>query len=241
MKSNMNPLRPTHRHLLLLCLALLLPPSLRALEFRVLGWNGPIDGIFLLEDTERIPLRSDGQNFSARHQTAGPGNLILYRETLRDEERIPVPVATLPIPRDYPRAILVIAQSPADPNQVAGMWIDDSAKTFPVGTFVFHNLSEQTVALNVADKIHMLNSRESWSTRFPANSRRSGASAAIRDGDSIRFILGQDLKTHPEYRILFFFRKGRPHLEGSDEIDIPVEFVMIYDHHPPEPEPGETP
>jgi len=232
----MNPLR----RLLLLCLALLMSPSLRALEFRVLGWNGPIDGIFLLEGNERIPLQSDGQNLSVRHQTPDSGDLILYREMLREEERVPVPVATLPKPRDYTRAILVIAQSPANPNQVAGMWIDDSAKTFPVGTFVFHNLSEQTVALNVADKTHMLMSRGSWSTGFLANSRTSGASAAIRDGDSIRFILGQDLKTHPEYRILFFFRKGRPHLEGSDEIDIPVEFVMIYDHHPPEPEPGET-
>jgi hypothetical protein len=236
----MNACLPPLRFFGILGLLFFLAVPLSALEFRVLSWQGSLDGIFLLEGSKRVPILGEESRLSPKQTAPSAEQLTLYREVMVEQRLVPVVVVALPMPREYSRAILVLSQNPANPSQVSGFWLNDTLSAFPVGSFVFHNLSQHSVALKVEGQVRMLESRESWQAGFSAASRRTHASAAIQDGEAIRHILNHALKTHPDYRILLVFRNGRPHMEGSDEIDMPVEYVMIYDHQPPENPSGDV-
>lgn len=224
---------PLCRFAALLGLVSLLLSPLRALDFRVISWHGQLDGLFLVEGARRIPLQGAEQDLSPRQRITARKELVLYREARIEGRLVPVPVATLPVPADHTRALLVVAQDPANPNRVAGFWLDDSPNTFPAGSFVFHNLSKLPVALKAEDSVHRLGARESWSRGFPTDARFASVSAAATEGDAARIILDHRLKVHPDYRVIFIFRDGRASMANSKEIDAPVEYVMIYDHEIP--------
>lgn len=234
MTFKMNPLLPARYLGTLFSLILLLSAPLPALEFRVLSWHGGLDGIFLLQGANRIPLLGDGINLSERKNTPPGEQLTLYREVMVETRLVPVAVATLPIPKDYARAILVVSQNLEYPNLVSGFWLNDTLNDFPVGSFIFHNRADFAVALKVEETVHLLDQLASWHVGFLATTSRTRATVAIRDGEAVRLILNQSLKTHPRYRILLIFRNGRPNQEDSDEIDMPVEYLMIYDYEPPD-------
>lgn len=232
----MHSAAPLRRLFTFVGFALLLAFPLRALEFRVLSWNGQLDGIFLIESGKRVPLQGVEQTLSASQTVKEGKELVLYREVLVEGRLVPVPVATLALPENYSRAILVLAQNLENLNSVGGFWLNDSKSSFPSGSFVFHNLSKLPVALKAEDSVHMLDVRASWVRGFRPQSRFSSISAAIAEGDGFRVILNNRLKVHPEYRVIFVFRDGRASMANSTEIDAPVEYVMIYDHEIPPPE-----
>ena len=209
-----------------------LPLFLPAFEFRILSWYGSLDGLFIMEGPERRPLQGSEQRLSPPYNADGE-SIIIYREARVEGDSVPVPVATLPLP-GFRSAILVISQDARNPERVSGVWLNDSKRTFPVGSFVFHNLSEHTVALQAVDEVHVLPSRGNWSRRFGRDARSARVTALVRDGDVQRAILNSNLKVHGDYRVIFIFRNGRASMANSDQIDSPVEFIMLYDYKEPD-------
>jgi hypothetical protein len=211
-----------------------LPLFLSAFEFRILSWYGSLDGLFIMEGPERRPLQGSEQSLSPTYSADGE-SIIIYREARVEGDSVPVPVVTLPLPA-FRSAILVISQDVQNPDRVSGVWLNDSKRTFPVGSFVFHNLSQHKVALQAVDEVHVLPSRENWSRRFGRDARSERVTAIVRDGDVQRTILNSNLKVHRDYRVIFVFRNGRASMANSGQIDSPVEFIMLYDYKEPEPE-----
>ncbi len=201
-----------------------------AFEFRALSWGGQIDGLFFEERGRRVEVRAGEADLSPRHPVSAREQLVLSRERSVDGRTVTVPVLTLPMPADMTRAILLLARSEANPDAVSGVWLNDSPGAFPNGSFVFHNLSRMPVAVRAEGTAHMVPVRGSWSRSFGAQARFGAVSAAIQDGEDVRAILNHRLRVHPEYRVIFLFRDGRPSAANSAQVDAPVEFLMLYDH-----------
>lgn len=217
------------RFFLLLALSLGTAVSLPALEFRVLSWQGMIDGLFIRDGAKSLPLSGFEQSLSAPVQISPSENLDIFRMVEIEGRQQPQRIASLPIPEGLTRAILVLM---TENGSVGGVWIDDRRANFPPGSFALHNLSSQSIAIKVDDTSHMLAPRSSWNRAFIRNARSSQILSAIPEGESVRFIVNSRLRVHPDYRILYFFRDGRP-LFVNGPIDEPIEFVMIYDYKKP--------
>lgn len=203
-----------------------LTSAAQSLEFRVISWQGSIEGVHYVSGGQPVRLIAHEQTLSARHRVSGMEALELFREVVVDGQPRQAQVASIPLPQGMRRAILVLAPGPG--GRLQGAWLNDNRAETGRGNFVFHNLATYPVALRVGDTTQVVRPQNRWVQPFARDARAAQVMAAVMDGDTPRHILNSSMRVHPEYRIIAIFRNGRP-LAPNMAADAPVEFVLIYD------------
>lgn len=220
----MSPLR------LLFLVLLLSPASLPALEFRVLAWSGPVEGLWLGRGGEVLPLVARERVLSPVFHLPGSGPVELSRENTVDGRVVREVLATFTPPEGLRRAILLLASKDGRHD---GFWIDDDPEAHPAGTLRVQNLSAREVALQTGGAPFVLASGAVRGTAF-GDVKRVSIRAAVRgaDGDWTRVAeVSQPVRGH--YRVLVLIREGRatPDLAAPP----PIELLSFYDYVAPEP------
>ena len=213
----------------LLLVTLLLPAaSALALEFRVLGWSGPIDDLWLRRGDTVLPVSARERALSPARMLPGSAPVELLRERIVDGRPVREVVATLNPPEGLRRAILVLA---SDAGRHAGFWIDDDEESHPAGTLRIQNLSAREVALQTGDAPFVLAAGAVRGAAF-GDAKRVSIRAAVRqaDGGWARAAeLSQPVRGH--FRVLVLIREGRatPDLAAPP----PIELLSFYDYVAP--------
>lgn len=203
------------------------------LDFRVISWQGSLEGLYYVSSGRPVTIRANEQSLSARYRVTGVDTLDLFREVVVDGQARQVQVGAVAIPQGMRRAILVLA--PGQGGRLGGVWLNDNRAETGKGNFVFHNLASLPVALKVGEETQVMRPQARWVQPFGRNARSAQVMAAVMEGETPRHILNNELRVHPEYRVIFIFRNGRPIAQGMSA-DAPVEFLLIYDQEGAAPE-----
>ena len=102
---------PAIRPLLLLVCLLCSAASASALQFRVLSWSGPIEGLGLRRDGTTLPVIAHERTLSPARELAGAGPVELVRERPGDGRPVIEVLAVVNPPAGMNRGILVDRKS----------------------------------------------------------------------------------------------------------------------------------
>ena len=209
--------------------------SAQTVEFRVLGWNGPISDLHYESEGKSLPLNAVENGLSQPYHFKGAATLDLYREEKHGDKTVRIPAATLPIPAGLKQAILVLAPANADKHTCEGIWLDDSMEARPVNCLSFFNLSHLPVAIKAgADDIHLAPQEKSRLLPFDLKAHSIPMKVAVNPGTGWEIVFSEPQSVHAGLRILILFRDGRADSFGNRT---PVDFVKLYDYVPPSPQP----
>lgn len=213
-------------------LALLLPIAAQALEFRVLSWSGALNDLHLStgRDAQTIPLVAGEDALSAPYRVQSTDVLRLFAIPVTDESVVE-PVATLSVPKNLERAILVLAPNPGAGDAYVGLWIDDSLESRPDNSVTLHNLASMPVALRLGATEVLLQPRESHAQVFGATERSLMIQAAIPRGSKWERVTSSPQPVRKGVRILIILRDGRRLADGSMSA---VDKVTLYDYNRPD-------
>lgn len=208
--------------LLFSCLA----PAVRALEFRVVSWDGEIAGLFYAEGTKTPEIVAEEGVYSRGYATAVTGPLILFRQVAEAGETRRVPVAELPAPVGFTHALLVLSPADSARTRFTGVWIDDSPTSRPAQSITFRNLSPMAVALRLGAGEHSLDPGASLTLPTDAAARRMPFKLAAQTSEGWRIVASGSQAVRPGRRTLVLLRAGREQPDGRHD---PVDLVVLND------------
>lgn len=204
--------------------------ALAAVQFRALSWQGDITDVLFKSDGREVALIANDNALSAPYHFAGEGPLELYRIVNIDGQPVRRSIATIPIPPNLPRAILILAVTPE--GACSGRWLDNTADTTPAGMMRIHNLStkEVAVAIGTGQDIRTLTSGGSAGIKFPENARTLPIRVAMRTEDrwAVALSIAQPVRAH--LRFMAIVRDGRP---TPDEPERALDWVSFLELPPP--------
>ncbi|HEY9249882.1 MAG TPA: hypothetical protein VIO38_12150 [Rariglobus sp.] len=218
-----------HLHRLLLGLVLLAPPAARALEFRVLSFNGEISGLKLREGKTTLDISANDDVLSGVYNHDAPGPLELFREIPGADVTTKETVALLQPPdAAITRAILVLAAIPG--GGCTGHWIDDMPENNPVNTLSVHNFSGRPLALRIGNEQWQQAGGQLRRLAFATTQKQLPLLVAARAGNTWSTLLATPIPVRKNYRIHLILRPPTP-LES--EQNILLGSVLIPDYAAP--------
>lgn len=214
--------------LLLACLA----PAARALEFRVVSWDGEIAGLFYATSATKIrEIVAEEGVYSHVYMTAGAGPLVLFREVTEAGETRRVPVSELPPPAEnVTHALLILSPANAERTRFDGMWIDESPAARPAQTITLRNLSTLPVALRLDAREHTLAPGETVTLPTDPAVRRVPFKLAALTGDGWQIVASSSQAVRPGRRTLILLRDGREQSAGQRDL---VDMIALNDRPAP--------
>jgi len=213
---------------LLSLLALALPRTASALQFRTLAWGEPVSGLYYSSAGRDVPLAADPAALSRPFTLDHTRALQLYR---LGADRGHQPAGVIPIPQNLARAILVLHAAPD--GTCSGKWIDDSLETAPAGTFRIYNLSARPVALSLGgNAVRPIEPGADLLARFPLDVRAIPVRIAVRIGDTWNPALSLSQPVRPRLRFLVLIRDGHPTFDNPDPL---LDWMAFPDSVPPTP------
>lgn len=217
-----------------LLIALFLPwfaLAARALEFRVVSWEGEIAGLFYTAGAKPREIVAEEGVYSRVYTTAGAGPLVLFREVVEDGETRRVPVAELPPPAEgVTHALLILSPADAARTRFNGVWIDDSPAARPEQTITLRNLSTLTVALRFDAREHTLAPGASVTLPTDPAARRVPFKLAALTGEGWKIVASGSQAVRPGRRTLILLRDGREQSAGQREL---VDMIALNDRPAP--------
>lgn len=221
----------------LILVGTLIFPSLgRALDFRVVSWEGEITGLHFATGKKNVEIMADEGLFSPWYSLIEPGPLVFFREVQQEDKILRIPVVTLTPPVDFTRAILVLAATDASRATYTGIWIDDSLEARPPQTLTVRNLSSHTVALKIGSNERILAIDEIFTFPTDANAQRIPFKMAAFTQSGWAVVANSSQAIRRGRRTLILLRDGRPQAAGIREI---IDMVTLNDR-PPLPAPAVT-
>lgn len=185
-----------------------------AVEFRTLGWDGPISGLHYSSAGREIALDVADTVLSPSYHLQGDGPLELYRVATVNNQPARIPVASLPVPPGVTRALLILHM---DKNGAcSGRWLDDSPGVTPAGTMRVHNFSSHDLAINFGAETLPLARGAHVRESFPSDARFIPVRVAARLDDTWEYALGVSQPVRPRLRFVVLIRDARPTLEAPN-------------------------
>lgn len=217
--------------ILCILVALCATPGAHAIEFRVLGWRGPLTGLFFDSGGRTVRVEGSEWALSQTYEHHG-GPLVLYRKIVRDEQEVRQTVATLNPPEKLEQAILLLAPLTSEQTGYTGMWIDDSATARPVNHLHFLNLSGHAVAMKLGSEEVVLPVKGAHQQPFDTAERSIPLKLAAQTDEGWQIVSTNPQPVRENFRILILLREGRL---LSDEMRRLVDLVPLYDYVEPAP------
>ncbi|HSI08413.1 MAG TPA: hypothetical protein VK985_07460 [Rariglobus sp.] len=226
----------TRAFLFLLLAAVLLTPAAHALEFRLLSWNGDIEGLNYANGQKPVPVIAREGTLSPKYPYTGAGPLVLFREIQKDGKTVREPVATLPPPAGFTHAILVLAATDDAGTAYTARWINDSPEVRKAQTITYENLSSLPVAIKLGQEELTLESNAKLTRPTNPAVRRVALMVAAHTQTGWELVVSSSQPVRPGLRTLVILRDGRANPYGPTE---PVECLSFHDLPPP-PAPAGT-
>lgn len=201
----------------------------RALEFRVISWDGEISGLHFAQGTKSVEIITDEALFSPTYATNETTPLVLFREVTQDGKIIRVPAASLTPPPDFTRAILVLAAADAARTTFTGVWINDAPEARPPQTITVRNLSTRTVALRFGATERTLPANETFTVPTDPAAQRIPFKMAALTETGWRVVASSSQAVRPGRRTLILLRDGRPQAAGVQDL---IDMVTVSDRIP---------
>lgn len=216
-----------------LLFALILPwfaLAARALEFRVVSWDGEIAGLRYAEGAKTREIVAEEGVYSLAHTVSGAGPLLLFREVTEAGETRRVPAAELTPPAGLTHALLILSPVDAARTRFNGLWIDDSAEARPAQTITLRNLSSMPVAVRIDAGDHTLASGASVTLPTNPAARRVPFKLAAQTTDGWKVVASGSQAVRPGRRTLILLRDGREQSAGQRDL---VDMVALSDRPAP--------
>lgn len=214
-----------------------LPAAVHGLEFRVLGWAGSVNNLFMSTGpgSKPVPLEAHEDVLSSVHRVNGAEPLRIFAKdpsAVAAGENPIEPIATIALPLDLQRAILVLAANPRpQPGETyVGVWLDDSPEARPDNSIVVHNLSSADVALRVGSDQAVLKRKDRLTHVFSEDDQVVMIQAAIMRGAAAERVMNEPQPVRAGFRIMVILRDGRRQLDGTI---LALDRVTFYDYRRP--------
>jgi hypothetical protein len=219
---------------LIITLVLLLGASgsLRALEFRVLSWEGEIKGLKYDNGSKTTEIVALDSAFSPVYFLKNSTKLELYRDTEDPENnggRESLVVLAAP-EASVTRAILILA--PGGGGSFFARWIDDSPAMHPANTLRVHNFTRKPLAFQSNGEQWRLGPSEVYGVSIPTSARQIPLQIAEETDGKWAIVWGSQLPVRKNYRVHVFVR-GTP-LPGEAKNSHVYPFIL-YDYVMPKP------
>lgn len=212
-----------------------LTPAARALEFRLLSWDGDFEDLNYINGGKPIRVAAREGALSPKYQFTGAGPLVLFREVRKDDKIVREPVATVTPPAGHTHAILLLAPTDATGTSYTTRWINDSPEVRKAQTITYENLSSYPVMIKLGkDKIAL---EPEGKLTVPTNPDvyRVALMVAARTSKGWELVISSSQPVRRGLRTLVILRDGRDNPHGSKD---PIAYLAFNDL-PPLPE-GET-
>lgn len=201
-------------------------------QFRVLSWDGPIQGLKYDADRTPVEITAADDCFSPPYSIKKTAPLELYRDPQPGRERMPV--AMVPAPdASFSRAILVLAAT--SDGRYAGRWIDDSPETHPAGTLRIHNFTRLPLAFQSGARQWQQAPGEVHSIGIAPSLRQTPLRIAGLINGKWDMLWGSLLPMRKNYRVHVFVRDIPP---PGEPLSDPVYPLILYDYVAPAPATG---
>ena len=211
---------------LVLLLVFWLPRAASALQFRTLGWDAPVSGLYYSAAGREVALTAAPTALSPAFTLDHGDVLKLYR---LDADRTRRPAGSLPVPQGLARAILVLHVA-AD-GSCSGRWLDDSPEATPAGALRVYNLASKPVALGVGNgAVHTLAPGADTLARFPLDARAIPVRLAAQVGDHWEAAMSISQPVRPRLRFIVLVRDGRPTLDNPHPL---LDWMPFHELLPP--------
>lgn len=225
------------RVLLILLLAVaFLSPAARALEFRLLSWDGTIEDLNYANGQKAVPVVAREGSLSPAYKFTGAGPLVLFREVRREEKTVREPVATLTPPAGFTHAILMLAATDPAGTAYTARWINDSPEVRQAQTITYENLSSLPVAIKLGQEELALEPSAKLTRPTNPDVYRLSLMVAARTQKGWEMVISSSQPVRRGLRTLVIIRDGRDNPHGPRE---PVECLSFNDLPPP-PSPAGT-
>lgn len=222
----------------LIVLTLAAAANLRALEFRLLSWDGEITDLHYKRGAETVPVAAYENLLSPPYTWTGTGPLVLSRETRQEGKTVRTTVATLPPAGDLTHAILLLAATDATRTAYTGIWMDDSPESRPPQTITYRNLSSSTVAIRLGADDFTVPPQSFRTQRTEATTQRMVLKVAAQTQSGWEIIASTSQSVRPGRRTLVLLRDGRPQPNGHKDL---IDFLVFNDRPAPPTPAGSTP
>ncbi|MFA6288700.1 MAG: hypothetical protein WC661_15055 [Opitutaceae bacterium] len=208
---------------------------LRAVEFRLISWEGEIQGLQYADGKAKVAIDASEGALSSAYRFEGAGPLVLFREVKVDDKIVRIPVATLTIPSGLTQAIILLSYADATRTTYTGKWINDSVDVRPPQTVTYRNFSSYTVAIKMGTAEHVLPANEGLTLATGSTVERVLFKAAAQTQSGWQVVASTVQPVRPGLRTLVIMRNGRPDYTGHKEI---IDLLMFNDYPPPPTPPG---
>jgi len=208
---------------------------IRALEFRLISWEGEIQGLQYANGNTKVAIDASEGALSSPYSFEGAGPLVLFREVKVDDKTVRVPVATLTVPSGLTQAIVLLAYADATHTTYTGSWINDSVDVRPPQTVTYRNFSSYTVAVKMGTEEHVIPPKEGLTLTTGATVERVVFKAAAQTQSGWEVVASTVQPVRPGLRTLVIMRNGRPDYTGHKEI---IDLLTFSDYPPPPPPAG---
>lgn len=216
--------------LLIIVTGWLLP--LRAVEFRLISWEGQIQGLKYSNGKTQVDIAAGEGSLSSVFRFEGPGPLILYREVEQEGKTVREPMAALPVPEGFTQAIILLAYADAAKKTFTGLWINDAPEARPPQTITYRNLSSYPVAIKLGTTEYTVPPHGIRAQATDPRVQRMVFKAVAHTPAGWKSIVSTIQPVRPGLRTLVIMRDGRPDpATGIKEI---VDLLM-FDDYPPAP------
>lgn len=211
----------------------LLASTAHALEFRVISWEGAIEGLFFDNAPKPVQILAQEGTLSPLYRKNGTAPLALFRETLVDEKLVRTPVPVPAPPEGLQRGILLLVRVPnAAQEAYTGEWIDYADELNPPGTVRFCNYSSHPLALESSGEQWRQNPGEHRKLTFDVSRRAMQVQMAALLNQQWQRVANVSQPVRPGHRLLVILRDGRASAGIAPD---PVEMIVLYDYTKPAP------
>jgi len=210
---------------------------LRALEFRLISWEGEITALKYLDGTKKIAINASEGALSPTYHFGSTSPLVLFREVVVDDKTVRTPVATLTAPSGVKQAIILLAYADATRTTYTGSWIDDSLEVRPAQTVTYWNFSSYPIAIKMGSMDREIPPNEGLTLATGPTVERVLLKAAAQTKSGWQVFASTTQPVRPGLRTLVIMRNGRPDYTGHKEI---ID-LLKFDDYPPPPDPAVTP
>lgn len=206
---------------------------LRALEFRLVSWEGKISNLKYSNGSTQVPVEADESALSPVYHLKNSGPLVLYKEVQTEGKIVREPVATLPIPENFKKAIILLAYADATRKTYTGSWINDAPDIRPPQTVTYRNFSIRPVAIKLGTEEHIIPPLGGHTQTTDAAVQRVVFKLAAHTSSKWEVVANTIQPVRPGLRTLVLLREGRPDNMGHREL---ID-MLKFDDYPPPPEP----
>lgn len=203
---------------------------LRAIEFRLISWEGEVLGLKYSNGTTQVPIDAAEGALSSPYRFEGSGPLVLYREVEVEGKTVRIPMASLTIPSGYTQAIILLAYADATRTTYIGSWINDSPEVRPPQTVTYRNFSSYPIAIKIGATEHVIGPKEGHTQTTDPKVERVVFKAATQTPSGWKVVASTVQPVRPGLRTLVLIRDGRPDYTGHKEL---VDLLMFNDYPPP--------